>query len=212
MQTDQLIADLASQATRPKNQFTLPLWLAVALAPFVALAVFMPMLGPRANFVASLATVRFDMKFVVTGLLAVTALALLAALARPARPVAYRLKWLALPTLMLLAAVVVELLVVPEAAWAERAVGQNARNCLIAIPTMGAPVLALFLYALSDQAPTRPALSGAVAGLAAAGISAIFYAAHCPDDSPLFVAVWYPLATAILVVGGAGVGSRLLRW
>ena len=35
--------------------------------------------------------------------------------------------------------------------------------------------------------PTRPALAGAVAGLLAGGLAASFYAAHCTDDSPLFV-------------------------
>ncbi|NDW03893.1 NrsF family protein [Jiella pacifica] len=212
MQTDQLIADLAGQATRRRQELALPLWLAAVLAPLLAFAVFMPMLGPRANFVASLSTVRFDMKFVLAGLLAVAALAVLAALARPGRPVSSRMKWLAMPALVLLIAVGVELLVVPEAFWPARAIGRNAINCLIAIPTMGAPVLVLFLYALSRQAPTRPAMSGAVAGLAASGISAFFYAAHCSDDSPLFVAIWYPLATAILVAAGAFAGSRLLRW
>ena len=212
MQTDQLIADLAGETTRRRNEFAMPFWLAAALAPFVALAVFMPMLGPRANFVASLSTVRFDMKFVMAGLLVAAALAVLAALARPARPVSSRLKWLALPALVLVAAVAVELIILPQDVWPARAMGQNALNCLIAIPTIGAPVLALFLYALSHQAPTRPAMAGAVAGLAAAGVSAIFYAAHCTDDSPLFVALWYPLATLILVAAGALVGSRLLRW
>ena len=44
------------------------------------------------------------------------------------------------------------------------------------------------------------------------GIAATFYAAHCPDDSPLFVAVWYPLAIAILTGLGALAGRFSLRW
>ncbi len=212
MQTDELIADLSGEFTRRKRQAGLPLWLAAAASPVVAFAVFMPLLGPRPDFLASFGSIRFDMKFIEAGLLAVTALGLLAALARPARPWRSRLPMLLVPALLLLAAAGVELLVMPEATWPIRAIGQNAMTCLIAIPTIGAPVLLLLLYALSQQAPTRPGLTGATAGLVAAGISATFYAAHCSDDSPLFVAIWYPLATMILVAAGALAGSRLLRW
>lgn len=212
MQTDELIAELAGNAGRQESGFVLPLWAAVVISPLLAFAVFMPLLGPRANFLTSFGALRFDMKFVTTGLLAITALGVLVALARPARPWRRLATMLVVPVAVLVAAVAVELVVVPQQLWETRALGENARNCLVAIPTMGAPVLALFLFALSRQAPTRPALSGGIAGLAAAGISAIFYAAHCPDDSPLFVAIWYPLATLVLVTVGALAGSRLLRW
>ena len=55
-------------------------------------------------------------------------------------------------------------------------------------------------------------LAGAAAGLLAAGIGATLYATHCQSDSPLFVAVWYVIATAIVTAAGAILGSRLLRW
>ena len=45
-----------------------------------------------------------------------------------------------------------------------------------------------------------------------AGVGALLYATHCPDDSPLFVAIWYGSATAIVVAIGALAGARLLRW
>jgi hypothetical protein len=37
------------------------------------------------------------------------------------------------------------------------------------------------------------------------------YAAHCTDDSPLFVATWYTLATALVTAIGALLGVRFLR-
>ncbi|HUI21148.1 MAG TPA: NrsF family protein, partial [Methylocella sp.] len=58
----------------------------------------------------------------------------------------------------------------------------------------------------------RPALAGAAAGLLAGAIGAAFYATHCPDDSPLFVATWYTLAIAFVTAIGAIAGARLLRW
>ena len=212
MQTNELIAELSSKAGNGHGGFVLPLWLAAALAPLLAFAVFMAMLGPRSNMVASFATLRFDMKFVETGMLACAAFAVLWALARPARPWRGRILIMLVPIAMVLAAVVIELVVVPQHLWQSRAMGQNAQNCLIAVPIIGAPVLVLLLYALSQQAPTRPSLAGAMAGFAAGGISALFYAAHCPDDSPLFVAIWYPLATSILVATGAFCGRLFLRW
>jgi len=65
---------------------------------------------------------------------------------------------------------------------------------------------------LRSGAPRSPGLTGALAGAAAAGIAALFYASHCPDDSPLFVATWYPLATLICMGAGALAGRRFLAW
>ena len=59
---------------------------------------------------------------------------------------------------------------------------------------------------------TRPRLAGAVCGLVAAGIAATFYALHCDDDSPLFVAVWYTLGIGIVTTMSAVIGGRVLRW
>ena len=43
-------------------------------------------------------------------------------------------------------------------------------------------------------------------------MAATLYAAHCTDDSPLFIAAWYSLAIAFVTVVGAVIGSRALRW
>ena len=53
---------------------------------------------------------------------------------------------------------------------------------------------------------------GAMAGLLSAGLAATLYASHCPDDSPLFVATWYTIATALVTAIGALVGSKVLRF
>ena len=46
----------------------------------------------------------------------------------------------------------------------------------------------------------------------AGGLAATFYAAHCFDDSPLFVATWYTIAIAILAALGALGGRLFVRW
>ncbi|HZC95311.1 MAG TPA: NrsF family protein, partial [Bradyrhizobium sp.] len=73
------------------------------------------------------------------------------------------------------------------------------------------PLICL-LAALRRGAPSNPGLAGAMAGLAAGGIAATFYAANCNDDSPLFVATWYPIAVLAVTLAGYFIGRRLLRW
>jgi hypothetical protein len=85
-------------------------------------------------------------------------------------------------------------------------------HCLVAIPAFSIPTLAALLYAMRESAPSNPTLAGAMAGLAAAGIAATYYASNCTDDSPLFVATWYTLAVAVVATAGALIGRRLLRW
>jgi hypothetical protein len=77
---------------------------------------------------------------------------------------------------------------------------------------MSLPLLAASLVGLRHGAPTRPALTGAVAGLMSSGLAATLYASHCTDDSPLFVATWYTVATALVTAIGALAGSKVLRF
>jgi hypothetical protein len=55
-------------------------------------------------------------------------------------------------------------------------------------------------------------MAGAVAGLLAGSLAATLYATHCVDDSPLFVALWYPPPIALATLVGAVAGHRMLRW
>jgi hypothetical protein len=93
-----------------------------------------------------------------------------------------------------------------------RLVGKNSSVCLVAIPALSLPILAGALIGLRHGAPARPAVAGAIAGLLSAGLAATLYAAHCSDDSPLFVAAWYTLATALVTAIGALIGAKLLRY
>ena len=120
--------------------------------------------------------------------------------------------WLVVAPAFLSVAVLYELLAISPAHWAERLVGNYAGTCLIAIPLLSIVPLAALLIALRAGAPRIPASAGAVAGLLAGALSATLYATHCPDDSPLFVAVWYTLAVSLVTLAGALAGRRVLRW
>jgi len=74
------------------------------------------------------------------------------------------------------------------------------------------PLLAAALLALRRGAPSRPAVTGAFAGLLSAGLAATLYAAHCTDDSPMFVATWYTIAVGLVAAIGALAGSRVLKF
>lgn len=212
MKTDNLISALAADNARPvigQGQ----IWAAATVAAvLVAATVFFATLGPRPDLGAAAATLHFLFKFVVTVTFATSALLVLDRLARPGAGGLRSLSWLALAPALLAAGVAVELLLQPAAQWQMLAEGKNSLVCLTYIPLIGLGPLGLFILGLRRGAPTRPGLAGVVAGLVAGGIAASFYAAHCTDDSPLFVATWYTLAICILGAAGGVAGRLFARW
>lgn len=212
MKTDELILALSADAQPRGPSMGTALAISVVLGA-VAAAIGMELtLGIRPDFLSALATPRFLFKFAEAAALAVVAVRLAACLSRPGAE-----RWSAevglfVPALLLFVAVALELASVPEAAWGRRLVGSNWAVCLVAVPSFSLVPLALLLWALRRGASESGALTGLVAGLAAGGIGAFFYAAHCPDDSPLFVAVWYTIAIAGVAGLGALLGARILRW
>ncbi|BDA82506.1 hypothetical protein Sa4125_00480 [Aureimonas sp. SA4125] len=212
MKTDTLIETLEADARRAPVR-SLPSWAAAVLL-CVGAAALMQFLtrGFRPDFIEALGSMRFDLKFVLTGLTALGALISVRDLRHPGSSGGRGLAWLVLPAVLLAAAVIGELMVVPASLWELRLVGSNGLACLVAIPAMGGIPLAILLWSVRKGATTRPTLAGALCGLAAAAVSGFFYAAQCIDDSPLFVAAWYPLAGGVLVAIGMLLGRRILRW
>ncbi|RUW21412.1 DUF1109 family protein [Mesorhizobium sp. M4B.F.Ca.ET.215.01.1.1] len=212
MRTEDLIkaldADVRSKAMPLGSAWRM----AVAVAAVVAAAMFWLTIGPRPDLMVAMHTMRFLSKFVFTIALGVSAFGLIRALSSPGAPTARATAWMALAPALVGVAVILELFAVPRAEWGTRLVGSNMMICMAFIPLIGLGPLAVFLWVLRHGAPTRPVLAGAVAGLLAGGISATFYAAHCFDDSPLFVATWYTLAVVILTGLGALGGRFFVRW
>ncbi|MDL2399703.1 NrsF family protein [Rhizobium mayense] len=211
MKTDDLI-NLLAQDAPVRSRIGQTLSLAVVVGILISGAIFFTAIGFRADIGTAMETVRFPFKFVVTIALAVTAGAVVFRIGRPG--VSLRLwGWMLLAApLLLAAAALVELMVMPTDSWGARMIGHNARFCLTFIPLLSIGPLACFLFALRQGAPEKPGVAGAVAGLAASGIAATFYASNCTDDSPLFVLLWYPIAIAVVTAVGYVVGKRMLRW
>jgi len=188
------------------------LGLALLVGGLISAALFGLTIGVRPDLSEALRTWRFDSKIVATLGALLAALAVGLPLLRPGGTPGARAIWLAAPLATLAAGVGAEILAVPSDRWGARLMGVNAQHCLTLIPLLSIAPLAALLWAMRRGAPESPARAGAIAGLAAAGFAATLYATNCTDDSPLFVALWYSLATLLVVAAGALIGGRLLRW
>jgi len=144
--------------------------------------------------------------------LAAAALWVAARLARPGARIGVRSAALAAP---LLAMWLLALFALPVATPAGREAlifGGTWLACPFNIALLSLPLFAAFLWAMKGLAPTRLALAGAAAGLAAGTAGALVYALHCPELGAPFLALWYPLGMLIPAAAGALAGPRLLRW
>lgn len=212
MKTDELISIIAQDARAPRPSLPALIGAAVAFGGLVAALLFAEMLGFRPDIAGALHTWRFDAKLAIVLLLFVNALHATARLTRPDADISAATLRLALPLLALAIAVGWELSSTARDTWLVRAVGTNSRVCLAAITVLAIAPLAGLLVALRAGAPRSPAMAGAAAGLLAGALAAMLYATHCPDDSPLFVAIWYVSAIALVSLVGAAIGGRVLRW
>ena len=212
MDTDQLIRTLAADsAYRPR-----PMWLALTLALVsaapITIAIFFWRLGVRPDVMTAMHNPFFDLKFAVTLGLAIPAIAISLHLSRPEASLRGWLWLLVIPVGLLVAGIAGEMMLPQGLPMMARLIGSNSRICLTAIPLMSLPLLAAALIGLRHGAPSRPALTGAIAGLLSSGLAATLYASNCTDDSPLFVITWYSIATAMVASIGALAGNRLLRF
>ena len=214
MRTEGLLRALAADGVRPVVPIQRTLLTALFIGTLLSALVFILMLHPRPDIARAVHTIPFVFKLIVTVLLAGTAAMVLSETAGPLPR--FRTHWywwlLATAPLLLGFGVIIELSTTPAHAWPARLIGHNAAHCLSLIPLLSLAPAACVLIGLRNGAATRPAFAGAAAGLVSGGVAAALYALTCPDDSPLFVISWYPLAIAAVTVASSYVGRRILRW
>jgi hypothetical protein len=211
MTTGQLI-DLLVKDLKPEWSFNRIVLLAMGMGMLISGSAFLIGVGFRADIAEAMHSWRVLLKFVLTGTLAVSTTGMLSNLGRPNGAIEGWGWGAAVAPVMLLCAIAIELVTEPEAKWLGRLVGHNSRTCLTVIPLLSVGPVLCFFAALRTGAPMAPGFAGAIAGVAASAIGASFYAANCTDDSPLFVATWYPLAILLVSATGCLGGRLLLRW
>ena len=212
MKTDDFITALA--ADLPTRPISTPRALALALmvSTPIACGLLIYVLKVRPDIASAAQSVRFLFKLAFTLSMAGAGAWLAARLSRPGASARPAVLGLAAALALLGAAVLSELAVLPFSAWMTQLVGTMALQCVVLIPAMSAIPLAVILWALRSGAPDKPGSAGAAAGLLAAGVGATFYAAHCPNDSPLYLAVWYLIGISAVALAGSLIGSRVLKW
>ena len=214
MKTDELINALAADAAASEPPIGRTMAVALAVGVTVSAAILFGFLGVRSDLAAAAAqSWRLPAKFAVVIVLAASVFALTRRLIRPDGDARGLWPLLLAAPAMLLCGVAMELSQ-PDIASSAGAIIMvpNRFACVMFIPLLSLAPFAAVLYALKQGAPANPTLAGAVGGLLSAALGATLYASYCNADSPLFVAVWYPLGIAAMTALGALIGSRLLRW
>lgn len=211
MKTDDLIDALAREPAPPPEP---PPSRRVALALALGLAIGVVMLVAFFGLRPDLGGARMPvmMKAMFSALAASVALPVLMQLAKPGRPLGWRLAAIGGFVLLCAGLVGVALIGGDPTERFQLWMAGAFPWCVAIIPLLAAPTALLLARLLRDLAPTNLRASGAALGAVAGGIGAMVYAMYCPVDSVAWVVTWYTVAIALCAVLGAFAGARLLRW
>jgi hypothetical protein len=212
MKTDDLIRALAADTLRPAAPGPALLLPLLVPALGVALVAMWLTIGFRTDLADVPASPLSFARIVLTALLGAIAVRLALLLARPEGAGVARLWPLAAVAAVAAAMWVWALVATPAEGRGMAIVGKTMVSCLVTIPLLSVLPVASILYVLRQGATTAPARAGFVAGLAGAGLSAMIYALHCTEDSPLFYVTWYGIAIMGVALVSAAIGARSLRW
>ncbi|MGB0865177.1 MAG: NrsF family protein [Granulosicoccaceae bacterium] len=211
MKTQDLINMMAQESqaqVAPLRAFS-PSALGALVLSTVALLLFW---GIRPDLTQAISNPLVLTKNILPALTAIPCLWLLAQARHPDTSLNGALRWLWLPLVIVLGLFIYALISSASATWLETIKGQTLLPCLVSIPLLAAPILAALLWAMSSGAASRPALAGAIAGLAAGCLATSIYALHCFEDSPAFYGLWYTAAIALTGLLGRWAGKHLLKW
>jgi hypothetical protein len=204
---DWLAEDLAFKPQRASNR--LLIWL-----PIAALAtgiIFLNLAGIRTDL-RSTGAMPTLVKIGLGLVIAIGALAGTRTLLRPEASIAQGIAAVFVALLPLSLLLALDLARSGQDGFLGRLLGTSFMSCLTVIPLLAAIPLVTSLMALRAGATSHPAFTGALAGLASAGLAIMAYGLYCTEDSPSFVAVWYSLAAAIVALVGSLAGRMWLRW
>lgn len=199
METDELIAALAADATPPKRP---KLVVRVVLGAFIAAALMVVFWGVRSDWAAALQTSAVQSKHLYTAIL-VLGLGILMAKYPIGETKRFLPIWVSLGAIALMWGVSVALGGDP--------MGQTALSCIASIPLLALPIGGLLFAGLRHSVEPFATQRGFLVGLFSGSVSAALYAVHCFEDAPAFFLLWYTLGIILSGVIGRFVGKRLLN-
>lgn len=212
MKTNDLIALLASDTLQPqkpvRQQLLRQLLLGALVCGVLLWALFgvnpqMDQMAVHPAFITKMLWLTALMGFSLYGLFR---------LARPGVNAGHTLWGLGLALVAMLSLGFLQLLQTESGGRSMQWMGGSWEVCSVSIAGLSLPVLGALLWALRQLAPTRPVLTGAVAGVLAGSLAASIYSLHCTETSLTFFAVWYVAGMALATAVGAVLGARWLRW
>ncbi|MBZ9655284.1 NrsF family protein [Phyllobacterium lublinensis] len=213
MTTNDLIARLSAEL-KPVSRFAVIRRVLMGLGlSLIASAVLMWMwLGMRADLADAATTMPFWSKFFYTLILAAAATWAVKRIAHPLGSIGVSLGVIAATIVVMIILALVQMAMSPPEEYMAMLKGRSVAVCTFNIVMLSLPLLVGGLWVLRGLAPTRLAVAGAAAGLAAGAIAAFVYSFHCSESAMPFIAVWYTLGVLVPGLIGAITGRYILRW
>lgn len=213
MKTDDLMQLLATDAAPvPRHAGERRFAIALGVGLVLAFAWVSLEYGLRKDLGSVWVTPAFALKLAMPLAVAASGLAAVFQLAHPGGRVRGWAWGLWLPVALLWAWAALVLAQAEPGTRAALVLGSTWRTCVFNVIATSLPVGVALFWALRGLAPTRPMLTGAVAGWLAGAVGATVYALHCPEMQAPFLAVWYVLGMAACAAIGALAGRHWLRW
>ena len=212
MKTNDLIALLASDTLQPQKPVRQQLLRQLVLGAVVCGVLLFTLFGLNPQMDQMAVHPAFITKMLWLTALMGFSLYGLFRLARPGVGAGHTLWGIGLALLDMFSLGLLQLLQTDSGAQTAQWMGGSWQVCSVSITALSLPVLGALLWALRQLAPTRPVLTGAVAGVLAGSLAASIYSLHCTETSLTFFAVWYVAGMALATALGALLGTRWLRW
>lgn len=214
MKTEDLINSLVEKHRPvPSAWIEWASFVVVILGGAAAIAAIKATIGFRSDLMQAFESGRIVAKYAFMLTVLVLSGHLYVRLSRPGHRLTDELVVLLLPMAFIWIAALVQLMLYGEP---PRALlyGENANwiLCVILVPLYAIVPFALLTYVLRKSAPTDIPGAGIAVGIFSTAIAATVYAGHCPCDTPVFVAIWYPLAFTVGGIAGRCIVPYFVRW
>jgi hypothetical protein len=152
MDTDQLIRGLAADNDQRERPVGSVLATALLITAPVSIVMFFTALGFRKDIATALHNPFFDLKFLVTITVAISAIAISIHLSRPEASLKGWMWLLLIPVGLLSFGIGGEMMMPQRLPWITRLIGSNSKVCMTAIPLLSLPLLIAALVALRHGA------------------------------------------------------------